>query len=366
MKWHASGLTAISLLLCPTLASGQTEAASQNSASPAGGILPTPPPPAGRTDGLLNGAAVDFSISDKEPEASIEVGHMFPLAPGSHQGTPTFRSANWNVKLTLPLSGDSDLTSSSTLLGILDGPTLSVNLGLLGYRPANLFGGRFATIMETSYQNCLHGPDVAARALCTPRADPDFARRYSGLTNAEIDRALFSWMWRIGFEGSVTANRFPYVEAVSLQKRNEANFSYSAGLVGALYPPDAVSALIGHATYERSYKAGDKTIICRPVVTDPAHDCVNGVPTRPERADHFNLSIEYRRIFDTGLRSGSLAISPQFTIDALSGNVTAELPVYFIPRDSDFPFSPGLSIAYSTEKHMTFGVFLRKTFSFGG
>jgi hypothetical protein len=310
---------------------------------------------------------VDFSISEKEPEASIEVGHMFPLHPGRDNGASEFLSANWNVKLTLPLAGNNDLTSSSTLLGILDGPTLSVNLGLFGYRAAYLSGDYFNnTIMQRSFDNCMHDPDESARKLCTHRPDPDFARHYSGFTDAEINRSIFSWMWRIGFDGSVTANRFEHVEATTLIKRNDAHFSYSGGLVGALYPPDAVSAIIGHATYERSYKAGDETIICRPVVADPVHDCVNGIPTRPERVEHINFSLEYRRIFDTRSRIGSLAISPVLTIDALSGEFKAELPVYFIPRNDDFPISPGLTVAYSSEKHeVIFGLFLRHTFNFG-
>jgi hypothetical protein len=337
-----------------------------------------PPPPAGRSDDILDGIAVDFAISDDDPEASIEVGNSFMLPVGRNAGGnrslaavggngPRGRAllnANWNVKLTVPLGGGDDLTSSSTLFGLLNGPKLTVNVGLFGFRVADLQTRRFREIMVQAAGRCRDAATTEAeRANCTDRPDPEFAIRHSGLPEAEINRSMFSWMWRVGFEGSISANQYDHVEAVTLVKREDTHMTYSAALVAGFYPPDGMSAILLRGGYERGYESEDKRIICRPVVVDPANDCVTGIPAPAERTEALNFSLEYRRVFDTGWRAGSLAISPSFAIDALSGEFKAELPVYFIPRDSDFPISPGIRIGYSSEKdEVTFGLFLRTTF----
>lgn len=350
-------------LLAATGAHAQTPAAVPDS-GPNEERPQAPPPPAGRSDDILDGIAVDFAVSDDDPEASVEVGNSWTLRRGSNaRGLPEYLNANWNIKLTVPLAGDDDLTSSSTLFGVLNGPKLTVNLGLFGFRVADLQTDEFGTIMTRAFERCQREATTdAERANCTPRRDPAFARQH-GFSDAEINRTIFGWMWRVGFEGSIAANQYDYVEAATLTRRQDTHMTYGAALVAGFYPPDGVSAILLRGGYERGYESEDKRIICRPVVVSPVTDCVTGVPTPASRTEALNFSLEYRRIFDTGRRSGSLAMSPRFTIDALSGEFEAELPVYFIPRDSNFPISPGVSIGYSSEKdEVSFGVFLRTTF----
>lgn len=323
-----------------------------------------PPPPAGRTDDILDGIAVEFAVEDQDPEASVEVGNSWMLRQGRNaRGLPEYLNANWNIKLTVPLAGDDDLTSSSTLFGVLNGPKLTVNLGLFGFRVADLQTEAFGTLMTRANERCQRDATTdAERANCTARRDPTFARAH-GFSDAEINRTIFGWMWRVGFEGSIAANQYEHVEAATLTRRQDTHMTYSAALTAGFYPPDGVSAILLRGGYERGYESEDKRIICRPAVIDPANDCVTGIPSPASRTEALNFSLEYRRVFDTGRRSGSLAMSPRLAIDALSGEFEAELPVYFIPRDSDFPISPGVRIGYSSEKHdVSFGVFLRTSF----
>ena len=123
-----------------------------------------PPPPAGRSDDLLDGIAVDFSISDDDPEASVEVGNSFMVGPPRRnaRGIPEYLNAHWNIRLTVPLAGDDDITSSSTLFGVLNGPKLTVNVGLFGFRVADLQAPHFREIMVQADERCRQTAEAVA------------------------------------------------------------------------------------------------------------------------------------------------------------------------------------------------------------
>lgn len=78
--------------------------------------------------------------------------------------------------------------------------------------------------------------------------------------------------------------------------------------------------------------------------------------------ERVNLSVEYRRLLDSGWSLGSFAISPRVSIDTLSGDYELEFPLYFIPR-GDWPIAPGVRVSYSSEKNdVQFGAFLNWSF----
>ncbi|MDQ4088067.1 MAG: hypothetical protein M3177_08700 [Pseudomonadota bacterium] len=346
---------ALGLLLHPATSTAQSD------------VSQGPPPPAGRTDNIFDGVSAEFSVSEKESQAALEIGDTSAWQTGtSAQGVPEFLNANWTLRLSLPVGGQDDISSSDTLLGLLDGPKLTLHVSLLGFRSANLRTPRFVTLMSTAFENCRNrAATTEARGACSLAPDPEFALDHSGASPAEVNRSIYSWMWRIGLEGGIQHNEFDFVDPTTLRPLQDSKFDLSAAVVGTLYPPDAMSAIIGRVEYERTWEAADEEIICRPVVVDPDDDCVSGAPTRPEQAERLNLSLEYRRVFDTGRGGMSLAMSPRGTIDALSGDFEAELPIYVIPRDEDFPITPGVTLGYSTdEDEVTLGIFLRTSFSF--
>jgi hypothetical protein len=331
--------------------------------------------PAGRTENPLNGISFDLDVNDEESKASVQIGGNFVrsiIADGEAHRT----DATWSMKLAVPVGGTDDLTSGKTLDALGDGPKLTVNIGLLGFRSAtqNLFSKSFLDIMADARVQCtsavtrnteLQGQArIDAFTDCDANPDPEFAEKYSRSSDAAINRSLLSGFWHAGVEASVSVKRFGYLDATTLGDLHDTKLQYAAAVYGALYPADAMTAIIGKVEYERGFKAADEAIVCKPVVVDPTKDCAKGVPTAPTRTENLNLSLEFRRVFDSGWKPGSFAVSPKGTIDALSGEYELELPVYFIPR-GDLPVAPGFKVSYSSEKDkVAFGLFLRSTFSF--
>lgn len=368
------------LLLDATSAFAQDPRPGQDPASPlrrADDL--TPPAPAGRSESPLHGIAFDLAANEEKSQTSIQIGdyHSQLLIDGSDVRQT---SSNWSLKLTIPIGGHDDLTSGSVLDALSNGPKLSLNIGIFGFRGA---GDRFSdpqgyfsrVIMSDARTRChAHvdgqtGLTEAARrtasANCEAYPDPDFAAQYSSFSDAAINRSLYHGMWSVGLEGNVSENRFEFIDTASLAKRNPRRYQFSAALHGEWYPADAMSAILARAEYQNAYKAGDAIEICRPVVVDPNTDCAHGVPSPPRHIERLNFSLEYRQVFDAGWSLGSIAISPRGSVDALSGDYALEFPVYFIPR-GDLPVAPGVSLSYASDKDdLQFAVFLRWSFSLG-
>lgn len=364
-----SPLFALGLLCSPSVAAAQVEpgaAIEPSSSAPVEGNL-APPAPAGRTDSFLRGVAFDLEVGDEESQASAQIGGYSTRNVFS-EGSTRQLGQTWALKLSVPFGGTDDLTSRASLDALTNGPKLTATYSIFGFRSGarNLTSPRFRSLMDQARASCeRQADDQAAIDACrNAPPNPAFARRHLPGRTAEINRSLFSGIWRLGAEGAVSVNRFDFIDVATLEERDETKAQFSAALFGAYYPSDGMSAWIGRVEYQNAYEAGDASIICRPVVVDPADDCVQGVPTPPENVERLNLSVEHRRIFDTGWRHGSFAISPQATLDALSEEFELEFPVYFVPR-GDWPVAPGFSVTYSSEKdEVDFGLFLRSTFSF--
>ena len=186
-------------------------------------------------------------------------------------------------------------------------------------------------------------------------------RTYLGDT--EVNRKLFSGMWRAGVEGSIGTKRFEFIDSTTLGKVDQSKPQFSGALFGAYYPLDAMSTFILRVEYQNAFEAADDAVVCKAVVADPDKDCTTGAPTPPRHIKHVNLSAEYRRVIETGLKAGDIAISPTATYDTLSNEFVAQLPIYFIPKKAG-PFSPGVTVSYSSKtEQVSFGVFMRTIFS---
>ena len=324
-----------------------------------------PAGPAGRSENFIHGVDFDLNVSEEDSKASIAFGGYSTRNIYAGEAARQL-SQSWSVRLSVPVGGGDDITSDSTLEALGDGPKLTFSYGLFGFKAANINSPRFIPLMDRARIECERQATTPQQIEFCRMAPPDrrFATRYSGASRREINKSLFSGLWRAGLDVSLGVNRFEFVEPLTLTDRKTTKFQYSAGLFGAWYPADGMSGIIGRAEYQRAFEAADDVIQCKAVVVNPNDDCKKGAPQAPHRVQHLNLSIEGRRVFNPDSKSGSLAISPRATVDALSGDYELELPIYFMPR-WDLPVSPGVSVGYVSHKDkVTFGLFLRTSFSF--
>lgn len=360
----------------PAIAAAQ-DARAGSAASPDSAEI-GPLAPAGRSESALDGVSFDLSIDDETPSASLQVGGFFVRnRPGADGRAATQSNWLWSVRATAPIGGTSDVTSRPTLDALGNGSRLSVSIshGRFSSATGNLDREPFIGYWRSALANCLSEAQrnrelseeerQAAVRLCnSDPGTPQFARRYSDASPAAVNRALFGGLaFRVGGEASIGVDRFTYIDASTLGEIRDTKVQYSGSLFFTWFPADAMSALIGRGEYQRGYQAAEEALVCRPVVTDPDDDCVTGISGPPSRTERLNFSLEYRRVFDLRWRRGMFAISPRATIDALTGEVEAEFPIYFIPRGTS-PVSPGIRATYSSERdEVVFGVFLKTTFS---
>lgn len=338
-----------------------------------------PGAPAGRSETVLDGVAFDLEVSGDEPQASLQLGGFVTRSRSGDEDEGTSQSNwLWSARLTVPVGGSEDLTASSTLDALSDGTTLKLNTSWFWFSTGTgrLGDPAFLGHMRSATANCVReaeGNPALDREQRTARMEwcrntgryPTlaFARQYADASVAEVNRSVLGDMWRIGGEGSIGFNRFSYIDSTTLAEVDETKAQYSVAIFGTYYPSDAMSAVIARAEYQNAYEAAEEALVCRPVVVDPADDCVNGISGPPTNVERLNFSLEYRQVFDTRSRLGRFAISPRATIDALTGEFEAELPFYVIPR-GESPISPGFRVSYSSEDdEVVFGIFLRTTFS---
>lgn len=356
----------------PAIAAAQGAAASPDTAELG------PLSPAGRSESPLDGVSFDLSIDDDTPSASLQVGGFIVDNRRSTEGRAASQSNwLWSARATAPIGGSSDLSARSTLDALGNGSRLTVSIshGRFSSATGSLNEEPFLTYMASARANCRTAAErnrdysdeeraaEVTRCNNVPR-NPQFARQYSNASPAAVNRALFGGLaFRVGGEASIGVDRFTYVNATTLAEVQETKVQYSGSLFFTWFPADAMSALIGRGEYQRAYEAAEEALVCRPVVVDPDQDCVTGISGPPSRIERLNFSLEYRRVFDLRWRQGMIAISPRGTIDALTGEVEVDFPIYFIPRGTS-PVSPGIRATYSSERdEVVFGVFLKTTFS---
>lgn len=191
-----------------------------------------------------------------------------------------------------------------------------------------------------------------------------FLRRFPVTSIAQLNRALLSPVSGFGIEASVGADRYEYRTPLTLAENGDTKIQFSTKVYAILFPSDGVSMLTVSAGYENSYEAQDETILCRTVVANPNSDCVNAAPGPPEKVEKLPLELEYRRAFQPIRGFGQFAIAPRAAFDALSNEYELELPV-FLKIQGTNAIMPGATVIYdSGHDKLTFGLFLRKSFSF--
>jgi hypothetical protein len=336
--------------------------------------------PAGSDDSIERGLKFNLDVSEDESSVSMQLGQA---STPSGSGTST----NWQVKLTVPIEGLEDFKPGSDLDLMSDGTKLTFSFSFLSFDgSAGAFtsgefqryiwepaleecadrGVRAGANLETAKKDCgLYPPGTGSGMDLRPRI-PTSAYATQFMTPVLVDRMnrlLVGDIVRVGVEGAVGFDKMKYVDPATLAVMEPNKTQASGSLFIAWYPGTSKSVLTGRIEYQNGFEAQKEQAVCRPVVVDPATDCVTGslMPRHVERA---NISVEYRRVFSVNSNLGSFAIAPKATYDTLSNEFEGVFPVYFIPTDAG-PFSPGFEVKYSSKTgEVTTGFFVRSTFKF--
>lgn len=285
-------------------------------AGAAGGTAPEagPAAPSGRS--AAQGPGFELEVNNGKPEAGVSMA--WPLRVDQRAEGPDGRTGFYGRTLltaaaAVPIGGGDDLTSPQLLDKLSNGPSLTFSLSRYEMR----------------------------------RRDDDSPQDGS---------------WQFGAEGSVGVNRFDFREPGTLTKRSADKWQFTLGGFVTFYPPDQRSMVNVGVKSQRAYKKRDSEVLCKPVVVTPADDCAQAPAAGPTRNDDVLLSLEYRRSIGIGWSFADLAVSPTVTVDALDGEVGAELPLYLLPPGKS-PVLPGVKLGYTSEEdEVTLGVFLKAKF----
>lgn len=274
--------------------------------------------PAGRVDAFLDGIGFELEVNNDKPRAAVSLGGRFDPWASIHADrlTSSFNQFSWNASFSAPIGGQDDLTAAQTLDKLSNGSTVTLSL------------------FRFSFSN----RDVG---------DPS-------LTGA----------WQFGGDATVGFNNFDYRDPLTLAEHTDEETPYAIGAFVAYYPANSRSMVSGGIRFQHAFEAQDEVILCRPVVIVPANDCAHAPPGPPEMTEGFVLNMEYRRTFDLGWSFADLAISPIAAYSESDGDIGIELPIYLLPH-AKWPILPGIKFGYSSdEDEMTFGFFLKSSFSF--
>jgi hypothetical protein len=325
------------------------------------------------TDDPFRGASSSIEISTDEKKAKAEFGYAGYLAG---RGSPSPSGGrrldiSWNVGLSLPIGGKSDIIDKGTLEKLGDGTKFSGGLTLLNATssPDSIYEDSVTRLM---IQACRAeaGNDPEKNKECdswkSQRNREGYLRDHAPWLGLQLNRALYGSFWTLEAEGAVSLARYKYVDVSTLEDRKQSINGYSATAIFAFYPRDAVSKFKVEAEYSSAGKSVDATIVCKTVVVSPADDCKFGAANSPERDNALVIRSGYARYFP--FRTGDAGIGLELTgsKDLLSDDWAVQLPIYVtIPGISDV--SPGMKASYGSEdgaNDFTVNIFIKSTFSF--
>lgn len=309
--------------------------------------------PPGRDDGFfsLRKVTTDFEISSDEPSSTVTYSDVSVRNGDGRQWSTT-----WNLGVTVPVGGKDDVTAKS-IDSLANGFKVSASLSLFSFRSV---ADALARLEPEAHRACEAVEHVGkGQAPCNFRLEEDKTRKY--LSDEYVDRKeLYTRSLRIGVSGAVGFDRFDYIDPASLGENHATKPQFKIGLFTNLYPADNVSVLVANVEYQNAFEANDATVLCLTPASDPGKDCKHGVPGAPHNVEHANLSLEYRRALRLG--GWQLGLAPRGEIDAVSGEWSAEFPLYYIPKDGRT--LPGVKVDYSSKKDSwDVSLFVRSKFS---
>lgn len=337
------------------------------------GVTPsTPPKQSLPGQDPFSGFAANFVVSTEEGKASTDLSYAGFFAPRTMmQGAARRNDLAWNLGLSIPVGGESDLLSRGTLDNLGNGLKFSAGITLLSFQsnPTAIASPGFLVLMQQARAQCARdaGADQTKVEACAAlRPAESEIRTHTPWLTLQMNRALFGSFWTLGTEGAVSVARYSYIETPNLTELENHKLGYSGKIVFNNYFSDAVSKLTAELEYSDAPESVESTIICKPIVTVPADDCKSGAPKPPSRKEALVFRGGYARYFP--FRTGNAGIGVQLTAskDILSDDWAIEVPVYLtIPGVTQV--SPGVKASYGSiagKTDFTANIFIRTSFSF--
>ncbi|MDH2131336.1 hypothetical protein N5J77_09405 [Sphingobium yanoikuyae] len=333
------------------------------------------PAPSDRFDTITSNIATSLDVSEEKSEASASIGGSLAVT-GDAQTVQD--AVLWKLGVDVPIGGGDDLFKDSTLDALANSLKFTAGLSFSHYRndPKKLESEAYSKLLQEAFEKCFKKASTSKTlqqecALGLRTRSEDFIHIHLPDADLRLARALYSGFYTIGFKGSVGFKELDYVQPGSIDEKTAKRTEYSAALSAAYYPSDAVSTWRLEAEYAHAYETEDKAVVCKPVVTDPTNDCVYSAPGEPKQKDSLIGRFEYRRFFPVGTDNAGVGIAPTGSYDALSGDVGAELPVYFVIANESV-ISPGIKFAYtrdasktaSEDEEFTVSLFLKASFDY--
>ena len=323
------------------------------------------PAPPDRSADVLNPFSASLDVSEEDSELTLSVSTKPTFKRAIYGESQRVIRRSFGVDFSLPLGGKDDLTNKATLDGLSNGAAIKGKFVLFGASATdNMDAPAFLNMHRIAKQKCLDeaGADEEKKKVCKQDPLTDFTVEWSGFSEASVNRAVLSPAWSLVLEATVGWNDFKSIEAITLRDLSKNKMQYAFGGTYTYFPKDALTTLSFGAEYERSYKAVDDTVVCKPVVVNPSDDCKKGAAAAPKLDRSLILKAEARRLFPLGPGRGELGIAPIASFDALDNEYGLELPLYWIPA-GDSPILPGIKVGYSSDdRDVTFGAFLKTSF----
>lgn len=330
---------------------------------------PTPPPAASlRDDDPLAGISLALDVSEGESKASASLSGLLKKPSLADMAEPGRReSLGYKFSISVPVGGGDDVLDKATLDKLGGGTKFSGSVTFLSYNsdPTRLGSPAFIGLMNSAKAACeLKAKTEPEQAACNYFGpSPDYILTHTPSARLAMNRALYSGYWSGGLKGSVSLNRYKWVDAGTLLANQSNPTAYSATLWAVYYPADAVSAWKLEGEYSSASEQADPEIICKTVVVVAKDDCVSAAPTAPIRKQAFVVRGEYRRFFPFAKGKGGIGVAVTGSVDTTNGDYGFEVPVFLaLPGTSDI--MPGIKVGYgSKDDEVTISLFIKTAFS---
>lgn len=360
----------------PAAAAGPADAgivlAAQQPAPPA-----APSSTADKPGNGVNGAKVEISAASGSGKVSVTLGRSITsnaFAEGAEEGW--YKSRNWTLTASAPLSKKGDSTDIGTLDGFASDFELRLERSWLRRRlrePA-LDDAGLAGIEDRGITACSTRAGVTdilkEKEACAAERDKDglaFVSKY--LTPADVNAYIDAFYPRksaygYGVEGHIGYKSHSFIDLAALKTESEDHVPWGAKVFGTWLPTGRGYSFTGSLEYQQDYEDQKSQVIC-PAATGPSAQCLSGALGKPERKEKLLTGLEWRAVHFRGEDRfiKMVGISAQVTYDAKNGESGIDVPIYFVPDEKNNLIG-GFRFGWTSEKDdFVAGIFVGAPFA---
>jgi hypothetical protein len=296
---------------------------------------------------VLSGSAVAQDRQETPPEGVVRVF-----------ADPTLRSPLRVPVSQVILSGTSEKSLAKAEIGLQgvswgfrvsgqtpldDKATEAVLLDLDGLRTATTVGIGLTWLNWRPKINDLS----AAQAICNKAKVPVCAKdALPEYLQDDYDLAVDYGLRVTGaVEARVGREVFEFSDPTTLDEDEEERTPVSVAASAGVYVPSGILNGLWSASLEgqRSYRAGQKTEICRPTAVASVIRCADETIGAPTESERVILTGGHRRRFGS-----AVAIAPRIHYDLQNSELGVELPIYAL-RNADRGLTGGITLGWTTE-----------------